>query len=59
MKKRNDKVTAELRRGYDLRQLLKGGLRGKYANRYHAGTNLVLLAAPRSARKGKTSPPSG
>jgi len=29
--------------GYDLGQLLKGGVRGKYAKRYHAGTNLVLL----------------
>ena len=33
----------ELRPEYDLGQLLKGGVRGKYANRYHAGTNLVLL----------------
>ena len=34
----------ELRSEYDLRQLLKGGVRGKYAARYRAGTNLVLLA---------------
>ena len=33
----------ELRPEYDLRQLLQGGIRGKYAKRYHAGTNLVLL----------------
>jgi hypothetical protein len=33
----------ELRPGYDLGQLLKGGVRGKYAKRYHASTNLVLL----------------
>jgi hypothetical protein len=33
----------ELRPEYDLGQLLKGGVRGKYARRYHAGTNLVLL----------------
>jgi hypothetical protein len=33
----------ELRQEYDLRQLLKAGVRGKYAKRYHAGTNLVLL----------------
>jgi len=33
----------ELRPEYDLRQLLKSGVRGKYAKRYHAGTNLVLL----------------
>ena len=33
----------ELRPEYDLRQLLKLGVRGKDAKRYHAGTNLVLL----------------
>lgn len=33
----------ELRREYDLRKLLKGGVRGKYVKRYRAGTNLVLL----------------
>ena len=33
----------ELRRGYNLKQL-KGGGRGKYAARYRAGTNLVLLS---------------
>ena len=32
-----------LRPEYDLRQLLKGAVRGKYAKQYHAGTNLVLL----------------
>jgi hypothetical protein len=32
MKKRND----ELRPEYDLRQLLKGGVRGKYAKQYRA-----------------------
>jgi hypothetical protein len=35
----------ELRLEYDLHQLLKGGVRGKYAARYRAGTNLVLLAS--------------
>jgi hypothetical protein len=43
MKKLKDKVTDELRPEYDLRQLLEAGVRGKYAKRYHAGTNLVLL----------------
>ena len=43
MKKRSDKMDDELRPEYDLRQLLKGGARGKYAKRYRAGTNLVLL----------------
>jgi hypothetical protein len=33
----------ELRREYDLSKL-KGGVRGKYASRYKAGTNLVLLS---------------
>jgi hypothetical protein len=44
MKKRRAKTTDELRPEYDLRPLLKGGVRGKYARDYHAGTNLVLLA---------------
>lgn len=33
----------ELRPEYDLRKLLKAGVRGKYVERYRAGTNLVLL----------------
>lgn len=33
----------ELRREYDLPKL-KGGVRGKYAARYRAGTNIVLLS---------------
>jgi hypothetical protein len=33
----------ELRPEYDLKSLLKDGVRGKYAARYHSGTNLVLL----------------
>ena len=37
------KLNDELRPEYDLGQLLKGGARGKYAKRYHAGNNLVLL----------------
>lgn len=43
MKKHKSKMSDELRPDYDLRQLLQGGVRGKYAKRYHAGTNLVLL----------------
>jgi hypothetical protein len=43
MKKRKDKMSDELRPEYDLRQLLRGGVRGKYAKLYQAGTNLVLL----------------
>lgn len=34
----------DLRPEYDLRELLKGGVQGKYADRYREGTNLVLLA---------------
>lgn len=43
-KKRTSEMNDDLRLEYDLRQLLKGGVRGKYAERYRAGTNLVLLA---------------
>lgn len=43
MKKRTNEMEDDLRPEYDLRQLLKRGIRGKYAKRYHAGTNLVLL----------------
>ena len=34
----------ELRSEYDLSELLKAGVRGKYSDRYREGTNLVLLA---------------
>ena len=34
----------ELRPEYDLSRLFKEGVRGKYAERYRDGTNLVLLA---------------
>jgi hypothetical protein len=34
----------ELKPEYDLSALLKGGVQGKYAERYREGTNLVLLA---------------
>ena len=43
MKKPGSKAVDELRPEYNLRELLKGGVRGKYARRFHAGTNLVLL----------------
>ena len=45
MKKKAEKRVRrdELRREYDLSKL-KGGVRGKYAARYRAGTNLVLLS---------------
>ena len=38
-----DELNDELRPEYDLRELLRGGIRGKYVERYRAGTNLVLL----------------
>ena len=41
--KKTSRTNDDLRPEYDLHQLLKGGVRGKYAKRYHAGTNLVLL----------------
>ena len=43
MKNTSNERSDELRPEYDLRNLLKGGVRGKYAKRYRAGTNLVLL----------------
>ena len=44
MKKTEKQATGnELRREYDLSKL-KGRVRGKYAARYRAGTNLVLLS---------------
>jgi hypothetical protein len=45
MKRRTEKRRKrdELRREYDLADL-KGGVRGQYAARYKAGTNLVLLS---------------
>lgn len=42
MKKKTE-LSDELRPEYDMKSLLKGGVRGKYAARYRAGTNLVLL----------------
>lgn len=51
MKKRvKSELTDDLRPEYDLRQILKGGVRGKYAKGYQEGTNLVLLSP--DVRKG-------
>ncbi len=44
MKKPRHEKGDELRPEYDLRRLLQGGVRGKYAKRFQSGTNLVLLA---------------
>jgi hypothetical protein len=40
--KKNRKQVADLRPEYDFASM-KGGVRGKYAQRYRLGTNLVLL----------------
>jgi hypothetical protein len=42
-KKFKTEMDDELRPVYDLKKLLKGAVRGKYAAPYRAGTNLVLL----------------
>lgn len=42
--KQTDELEGELRPEYDLSELLKHAVHGKYAERYKAGTNLVLLA---------------
>jgi hypothetical protein len=43
MKKAPSKSSDELRPEYDLRELLRKGVRGKYAKAYRSGTNLVPL----------------
>ncbi len=42
MKKANRKSSDDLRPEYDF-ATMKGGVRGKFASQYRAGTNLVLL----------------
>ena len=42
--KKDVEMDDELRPEYDLSELMKAGVRGKYADRYREGTNLVLLA---------------
>jgi len=42
-KKSRDEKVDELRPEYDLGGLLRGGVQGKYADRFREGTNLVLL----------------
>ena len=41
--KKQTELKDELRPEYNMKSLLIGGVRGKYAARYRAGTNLVLL----------------
>jgi hypothetical protein len=42
-KKSRDEEADDLRPEYDLRELLKRGVEGKYADRFREGTNLALL----------------
>ena len=42
-RKSRDEEADELRAEYDLGELLKTGVQGKYADRFSKGTNLVLL----------------
>lgn len=44
MKKENKQcLEDDLRPEYDLKSLLKSGIRGKYAHRFRKGTNIVIL----------------
>jgi len=43
-KESTSEMEDELRPEYDLAELLKGGVRGKYVSRYRAGSNVVVLA---------------
>jgi hypothetical protein len=40
---KKDEEDDDLEPEYDLRKLLQGSVRGKYAERFQQGTNLVLL----------------
>jgi len=42
-KKSREEKSDELREEYDLGELLKGGIQGKYAGRFREGANIVLL----------------
>ncbi|MEP7339494.1 MAG: hypothetical protein ABI977_17280 [Acidobacteriota bacterium] len=43
-KETTSEMEDELRPEYDLTELLKDGVRGKYVARYRAGSNVVVLA---------------
>ena len=43
-KESKDETSDELRPEYDLANLLKEGVRGKYSKHFEQGTNLVLLS---------------
>jgi len=42
-KKSTEEKSEDLRPEYDLGELLKSGVQGKYASRYREGTNIVIL----------------
>ena len=42
-RKSKEEKSDDLRPEYNLGELLKGGVQGKYAERYQEGTNIVLL----------------
>jgi hypothetical protein len=42
-RKPDDEMEDDLQPEYDLSHLLKDAVRGKYADRYKAGTNIVVL----------------
>lgn len=42
-RKSKDEKTDDLRAEYDLRELLRDGVQGKYADRFKEGSNVVLL----------------
>jgi len=46
------KRTDELRPEYDLREVLAKGVRGKYVERYSAGTKIVILDAEVESQSG-------
>jgi hypothetical protein len=41
--KKKEKTKDELRPEYDINKMFKNGVRGKYAERYRKGSNVVLL----------------
>jgi hypothetical protein len=55
MKRPSDKLGDELQPEYDMRQLLKGAVRGKYAKRFHAGANLVIKLGKAGNRKTRVT----
>ena len=52
-KKIRTEMEDDLRPEYDLQQLLKRGVRGKYLKGYRAGANLGLLERNKTTRERK------